>query len=224
MFSLHRQAGNGCGTIQWSPLFSAFLRLPLLPPVMPTENDPPEEIRWLRATAAGDEGAFRQLYRRFAPTLYGMVYRITRDEVEAQDVLQEGFLYIWRRAGEFDERLSSPFAWCVMILRHKAIDRLRSRQRFHRLRERAGEETLATGEELDTRSAEAPALHDQREQVRAALGTVPEDHRRLLEMAFFEGLTHEQIAQKTAVPLGTVKTQIRRSLLRLRDSLRRRLE
>ncbi len=221
MFLLHRQAATGCATIQWHALLPALLTTLL--PIMPTETDQQEEIQLLRQTAAGDERAFRQLYGRFSSTLYSVVYRITRDDTEAQDVLQEGFLYVWRRAAEFDETRSSPFAWCVMILRHKAIDRLRSRQRFHRLRERAGEEALATGEEMDLRSADAPALRDQREQVREVLRTVPEDQRRLLELAFFEGLTHEQIAQRTAAPLGTVKTQIRRSLLRMRDSLKKRL-
>ena len=224
MISATMQAQNNCATI---PLHGQsvvhLLPLSLLLPSMSTEEDRNEEIRLMRQTAAGDEVAFRQLYRRFSSTLYGLVYRITHDDSEAQDVLQEGFLYVWRRAADFDERLSSPFAWCVMILRHKAIDRLRSRQRFQRMRERAGEHQLVTEAEMDTHSADVPEMREQREVVRAALRTVPDEQRKLLELAFFEGLTHEQIAQRTAAPLGTVKTQIRRTLMRLRDPLRRQL-
>jgi RNA polymerase sigma-70 factor (ECF subfamily) len=224
MFLTTMQAPRGCVTI---PLHGRaivhLLPLSLLLPSMSTEEDRNEEIRLMRQTAAGDEVAFRQLYGRFSATLYGLVHRITHDDSEAQDVLQEGFLYVWRRAADFDERLSSPFAWCVMILRHKAIDRLRSRQRFQRMRERAGEHQLVAEAEMDTRSADVPEMREQREAVRAALRTVPDEQRKLLELAFFEGLTHEQIAQRTAAPLGTVKTQIRRTLLRLREPLRRQL-
>ena len=173
----------------------------------------------LARTAAGDESAFAALYDRFAPGLFSMTVKMIHDEKEAEDVLQEGFAQIWRRAATYDPARSSPFTWAVMILRNKTIDRLRVRQRRERTVEKATVE-FAHFPEADEVSAGEAERHDEGAHVRAALAQIPEEQRQAVELAFFGGLTHEQIAEKLATPLGTIKARIRRGLLKLRDALK----
>lgn len=170
----------------------------------------------LKRVAANDEHAFATLYERFAPALYGMAFRIMNDAGEAEEVLQEGFTYIWRRASSFDPSRSSAFAWAVMIVRNKAIDKLRVRQRTERLRERAISGTDFPSA-TDVQSAHLPVLRERSELVHSALEQIAPDQRQALELAFFGGLTHAQIAEHLEAPLGTVKARIRRGLLKMRD-------
>jgi RNA polymerase sigma-70 factor (ECF subfamily) len=112
----------------------------------------------IKLAGTGDEAAFRILYSRLAtPTLYGMAVRMTNDAKEAEDVLQEGFTYIWRKASSFDSSRSSAYAWAVMIVRNKAIDRLRSRQRNERLQEKVTSQAGFFAEQDDF-SALEPSL------------------------------------------------------------------
>ena len=178
-------------------------------------------IALLARVAAGEEEAFRELYQRFAPGLFGLAKRMLNDAREAEDVLQEGFTYIWRKAAQYDPERSSPFAWAVMIVRHKAIDKLRLRQRFEKIEERATAEWEAA--EPSDESAQEPALNDRRRHLQAALQRIPEEQRQAVEMAFFFGLTHEEIARRLEAPLGTVKARIRRGLLRLRQYIKESL-
>jgi len=170
----------------------------------------------LKLAAEGDEAAFGILYTRLAPGLYGMAFRMMNDAKEAEDVLQEGFTYIWRKANNYDPARSTAYAWAVMI-RNKAIDRLRARQRGDRLREKV---TSGAGffAERDDSSAQVPLSRERNAEVRAALKQITPEQRQAVELAFFSGLTHEQIAEQLGAPLGTIKARIRRGLLRLRDS------
>jgi RNA polymerase sigma-70 factor (ECF subfamily) len=185
--------------------------------------DEPENqvnVELLGRVAQGDQRAFTTLYGRLAPALYGMALRMMNDPQEAEDVLQEGFTYLWRKADAFDPARSSAFAWAVLIVRHKAIDRLRLRQRDQRRRE-----TMAEASELeapiDERSAQEPAWRERSAQVRAALEQLAPEQRVALELAFFGGLTHEQVAQRLGAPLGTIKARIRRGLFKLREFMTR---
>lgn len=173
----------------------------------------------VKLAASGDEAAFSILYRRLAPALYGITFRMMNDAKEAEDVLQEGFTYIWRRANTYDPSRSSAYAWAVMIVRNKAIDKLRSRQRSERLREKMMSEAGFFGER-DNSSAQKPLSREQNAQVREALKQIAPEQRQAVELAFFSGLTHEQIAEQLGIPLGTIKARIRRGLLRLRDFFR----
>ena len=170
----------------------------------------------IKLAGTGDQAAFRILYSRLAPTLYGMAVRMTNDAKEAEDVLQEGFTYVWRKASSFDPSRSSAYAWAVMIVRNKAIDRLRSRQRNERLQEKLTSEAGFFAEQ-DEFSALEPLSRERHVQVREALRQIAPEQRQAVELAFFSGLTHEQIAEKLGIPLGTIKARIRRGLLRLRD-------
>src|ERR1700730_10104201 len=183
------------------------------------ESDSELEARLINRIAEGDDSSFDMLYERFSGPLYGMAYRMMNDTKEAEDVLQEAFTYIWRKAATYDPNRSSPFAWAVMITRNKAIDRLRVRQRLEKLREKVTSEE-AFYQNKDETSANEPTLRERGAIVRSALQEIPQEQRQALELAFFGGLTHEQIAEQLDTPLGTIKARIRRGLLRLRDCLK----
>lgn len=183
------------------------------------EADRQLDAKLLARVAAGDEVAFGALYDRFSPGLYSFILKMVHDEKEAEDILQEGFTHIWRRASTYDPERSSPFTWAVMILRNKAIDRLRVRMRQDRTVEKV---TVELGGVAETAEAAGGEVERREEgtRVRTALTQIPEDQKQALELAFFTGLTHEQIAQQLDTPLGTIKARIRRGLLKLRDFLK----
>jgi len=182
------------------------------------ESERQIDAQLLARVATGDEAAFGALYDRFSPGLFSFVLKMTRDEKEAEDVLQEGFTHIWRRAATYDPARSSPFTWAVMILRNKAIDRLRVRQRLERTVEKATVE-FSHFPEVDATAAGEPERRDEGARVRSALTQIPAEQKQAVELAFFSGLTHEQIADKLGAPLGTIKARIRRGLLKLREYL-----
>ena len=168
----------------------------------------------------GNEDAFATFYDRFAPGLFSLIYGILRDQKESEDVLQEAFVQMWKRIGTYDARRSSLFTWAVMISRHKAIDRLRSRQRQSRLNEAVTSETNAVPVSAPAdRADNALARSDERERVRTALARLNVAQREAIDLAFFAGLTQTQISERLGTPLGTVKARIRRGLLALREVL-----
>jgi RNA polymerase sigma-70 factor, ECF subfamily len=190
---------------------------------LPQTDEAAEErynVELLRRVAEGDQTAFAAFYDRLSPILYGVALRLMNDVGEAEDVLQDGFTYIWRRSRSYDPSRSSTFAWAVMIVRNKAIDRLRVRQRVERLQQSI---SLSEAEmpDLDDQSSVEPMLRERRTQVRAALAQVSPEQRQALEMSFFSGLSHDQIAAQLGAPLGTVKARIRRGLLHLRQIFQR---
>jgi RNA polymerase sigma-70 factor, ECF subfamily len=189
-------------------------RSPQTTPSGDTERQRAVEL--IERMAAGDEAALADFYQRFAPTLFGLAMKMLDDEKEAEDVLQDGFIYIWRKAAAYNPQLGSPFSWAVMIVRHKAIDRIRSRRRVERIVDRAMVEFSHLAE-TDERSADEPVFSEQGAIVRAALAHMPGEQRQALELAFFSGLTHEEIATHLSTPLGTIKSRIRRGLIRMRD-------
>ncbi len=170
----------------------------------------------IQRMGVGDQDALGEFYDRLSPTLFGLALRILRDEMGAQEVLQDAFLYIWNKASTYAPELSSPFSWAIMILRCKAIDHLRARQRMTRIVERATEEFPAD-RDVDSLSSEEPFFREQRGLMRAALTRLPAEQRESLNLAFFGGLTHEEIAHHLNLPIGTVKSRIRRGLHGLRD-------
>jgi RNA polymerase sigma-70 factor (ECF subfamily) len=170
----------------------------------------------LSRIAQGDEAAFARFYDQFAHGLYSLVYKILNDEKETEDVLQEGFTQIWKKAATYDGNRSSAFTWAVMIMRNKAIDHIRSRQRQSRVVEEAA---LEFSHNPDLQEDDGVFQNEKRTIVQAALNKIPQDQRQAIELAFFSGLTQMQIAEKLGEPLGTVKARIRRGLLKLRESL-----
>lgn len=183
------------------------------------KDDQQYELDLMKRVAEGSELAFASLYDRLSPFLYSMALRIMNDANEAEDVLQDGFVYIWRQAGAFDPSRGSVVSWAVLIVRNKAIDRLRVRRKGELLQERA---TSLSGlvSDRDDQSALEPLLRERRARLKSVLAELAPEQREALQLSFFSGLTHEEIATKIAAPLGTVKARIRRGLLRLRQLLK----
>ncbi|MEN3942627.1 sigma-70 family RNA polymerase sigma factor [Prosthecobacter sp. SYSU 5D2] len=167
----------------------------------------------------GDVRSFEKLYDRFSPRLFGLLRQMLEDEKEAEDVLQEGFLYLWDHASSYNPDRSRAFTWTVMIFRHKAIDRMRALGRRARVMESAACE-LAVLEPTAVTAGETVDMKERQKRVHTALNELPGEQRKLIEFAFLKGLTHHAIAESLNLPLGTVKTNIRRGLLRLRDLMK----
>lgn len=168
--------------------------------------------------AAGDRDAFSRFYDLLAPTAFGLIRRVLRDPEAAADVLQEVFWQVWREAPQYDPKRGSPEAWLVMRAKTRAIDRLRSIRRRDRTFVAPVDESVARSSE---EPAENPAVvAEDRSLIQTALAQLPEPQRRVIEMAFFEGLTQSEIAIRLREPLGTVKTRARLGLERLRGALR----
>jgi RNA polymerase sigma-70 factor (ECF subfamily) len=185
----------------------------------PPQAGRPDDVELAEKMKAGNEQAFATFYDRFAPGVFSMIYAILRDQKESEDVLQEAFLQMWKRTSTYDPGRSSLFTWAMMISRHKAIDRLRARQRQSRVIDSAVSE-VNEGLTIPEREADDPfARQDERERVRAALAQLGDAQREAINLAFFAGLTQTEISEKLGAPLGTVKARIRRGLLALRELL-----
>jgi RNA polymerase sigma-70 factor (ECF subfamily) len=171
----------------------------------------------LRAVAARDKEALRQLYTRHSAVLFALALKVLSDRPEAEDVLQEAFVQVWKTAGSFDEGRGKPIGWLIMLTRSRAIDRLRSRKTRTRVTESMAKDASQVGE-ARTPADEALATEAQR-TVRTALKSLPSEQRVAIELAYFGGLTQFEIAQQLSQPLGTVKTRIRNGMMRLREQL-----
>jgi RNA polymerase sigma-70 factor (ECF subfamily) len=174
-----------------------------------------EEAALLARIVDRDEAAVEALYARYSRPLYSLAYRVTGAERFAQDVVQEVFVAVWKDAGRFDPTRGSLSAWMFSLARHKAIDFVR---REANVRRHTADVDLEFHEADDDVDQEA-WLRLRRDKVRAAITELPEAQRQALELAFFAGLTHVEVAEQLGIPLGTAKTRIRTALLKLRDIL-----
>lgn len=169
----------------------------------------------LKAIARSDEGALGSLYDRYKQILFGLLVRILNSREEAEDVLQEVFIQVWRRASHYDERRGKPFTWLVTVARSRAIDRLRALASRNRLAEAATTDEWEKVSDADTDAFCA----ERSEIVKRALQQIPEEQRLTLRLAYFEGLSQSEIAKQLGTPLGTVKTRMRAGMLKLRELL-----
>jgi RNA polymerase sigma-70 factor, ECF subfamily len=179
---------------------------------------PDQDVELLRRIAAQDRAAFAEFYDRHAALMFSVASKILNQAAEAEDVLQETCVQIWEKAGNFDPKLGKASSWVATLARNKAIDRIRASQRRSRLAEEAGAEFAITHEAGDTANE---AIHggDKARLIQSAITGLPAEQRRAIELAFFSGLTQDEISKKLNEPLGTVKARIRRGLLKLRDQL-----
>ena len=173
-------------------------------------------IEALVATGAEDRGAFRTLYRLTSAKLFGVCLRICGDRQAAEDVLSEVYLIIWKRAGAFEPGRASPISWLSTIARNRAIDWRRS----------SGRQPPASVDEIADLPDDSPSsvdrlLKDERDaQLHHCLDELDGQQRDAIRTAFFDGLTYAEIAERRAVPLGTMKSWVRRGLIKLKDCLR----
>ncbi len=175
------------------------------------------EAELMRQVAAGEIGGLETLYDRYHSMAYALALRITTETGLAEDVVQDSFLGVWRNASRYAEDKGSVRGWLLAIVRHRAIDAMR--------RQRA---SVAIGEEADEAVPAALTLPDiwpevaghlDAEQIRRAMTALPPAQRDVIELAYFDGLTQREIAERTHAPLGTVKSRIRLGLASLRDQL-----
>jgi RNA polymerase sigma-70 factor (ECF subfamily) len=164
----------------------------------------------IAAIRSGDASAMAVLYDRYSSLVYSVALRILGDSGLSEDVLQDVFMQLWRRPETFDSSRGSLGPWLAVIARNRAIDALRKR----RPENDVSDVIISVEPDLAGEAERSRAM----EKVRGALGTMPNAQRSALEMAFFEGLTHTEIAAKTGEPLGTIKTRIRAGLLALRKA------
>jgi RNA polymerase sigma-70 factor, ECF subfamily len=151
--------------------------------------------------AKGDERAFAELYDELAPTVYGIVRRVVRDPAQSEEITREVFVELWRHAARFDPARGAVRSWAVTIAHRRAVDRVRSEP---------------SRRDRHLRASAAPAIDSvDRDRARRALTKLSEPQRQVLELAFFDGLTPDEVAQQLGVGLGTVKTRIRDGLIRL---------
>jgi RNA polymerase sigma-70 factor (ECF subfamily) len=170
-------------------------------------------VTLINEMARGQLAALEQFYDHYVQLVYNLVVRIVRNRADADEVVQEVFLQTWREASRYDPSRGTPEAWVVMLARSRAIDALRSaRRRGERV------ETRLTRDIADPTPADASQLANRRSMT-GALGELATAQRELLELAYYEGLTQTEIAARTGLPLGTVKTRIRSGLERLRQAL-----
>jgi len=174
-------------------------------------NATTSDLALVTAIRSGDQSAMAALYDRYSSIVYSVALRVLQNTGAAEDVLQDIFMQLWRNPGAFDASRGRMAAWLAVVARHRAIDALR------RCRPENDIEDVVVAVEHDLASdADRSRTMDK---VRGALQTMPAPQRSALEMAYFEGLTHSEIAEKTGEPLGTIKTRIRTGLLSLRRAL-----
>lgn len=181
------------------------------------------DAQLLRRAGQGEQSALGELYDRWVRPLHALACNILRDPAEAEDVLHDVFVTLWQKSSGFDAARGNAFAWAATLTRNRAIDRLRSRARRAELLDRAAPADLGYDEASTgaggTDSAGHLWLKEKASAVRLALAGLPGDQRDALQLAYFGGLTQQEIAEKLSQPLGTVKARIRRGLLKLRDTL-----
>jgi RNA polymerase sigma-70 factor (ECF subfamily) len=168
----------------------------------------------LEKTAGRDAGAFRALYDAAAPRLYGLALRITRRRDTAEEAVQDVFMKLWSGSARFDAGRGSPLGWLAIMTRNRALDIISRDGRTTDLPAELADRPDPSENALDllTRSEEADRL-------RSCLEGLPQPQRVAITAAFFDGLTHEELAEKLASPLGTVKSWVRRGLMRLKGCL-----
>lgn len=180
-------------------------------PLSRSHDSGAEDARLLSAIQSGSQDAMASFFDRYSGLLYSVAMRVLNDSGEAEDVMQEVLIQVWQDPGKFVEGRGSLGGWLVVVTRNRAIDRLRRRRPSDPVELFA----LPSATNLDRESERELLL----EKIRGVMGRLPAEQRKSVELAFFDGLSHSEIAEKTGDPLGTVKTRIRLALIAIRKEL-----
>lgn len=170
-------------------------------------------VIWLDRSASGDITAFRSLYDATSAKLFGVILRILHERGEAEDVLQEVYATVWRKAAEFDASRASPITWMATIARNRAIDRLRARRPTSSIDDAAEIRDERPGAD------DVMTASDESRRLNAALDNLDPRHAAVIRSTYFEGLTYEALANREGVPVGTLKSWVRRGLIRMKGEL-----
>lgn len=174
----------------------------------------------LRRSACGDEDAFARLYDETASRVFGLVQRIVRDPAQSEEVTQEVFLQVWRTASRYEESRGSALSWLMTLAHRRAVDRVRAGEATGRQDTSYHQESrLGSHPDGHDTTAEAAETSIEADRVRAAMAQLTDAQREALELAYFGGYTHTEVAALLDLPLGTAKTRIRDGLIRLRDAM-----
>lgn len=165
-----------------------------------------------------DSKALAQLYDRYASLVHGLVLRIVQSPHDAEEVTQDVFLNAWQRSAQFDAERGNLAAWLLVLARSRAIDRLRARRSRERNTEAAAQAAAFVPASIPDPAASVLDA-ERRARIERALASLTEAQRQAVQIAFFEGLSHTEVAERLNTPLGTIKTRIRQGMLRLRDAL-----
>lgn len=178
---------------------------------------PDHDATLMEKVMSGDESAFALVYDRYSPMLFGMLMRILQDSQAAEEVLQDIFLQLWRKPEQFDPSRGSLPAWLTVIGRNRAISKLRGRPRQEVLEQTEGlyANTLASSQNIESEASRTQLV----DTVKLAMSRLPEEQRQVIELAYFEGMTQTEIAERTGSPLGTVKTRVRTGMQSLKQLL-----
>ncbi|NEP15830.1 MAG: sigma-70 family RNA polymerase sigma factor [Leptolyngbya sp. SIO4C1] len=175
-----------------------------------------DETLLIHRVVQRDQTALGQLYDRYARMLYALAFKILSSVEEAEETVLDVFAQVWRDAHRYDASRSRVDSWLFLITRSRALDRLRKRQRQSKTVEAA---TVAVQTAADILPEEALLITERREQVTTAMAQLPSEQRQVIELAYFQGLSQSEIAQRSQLKLGTVKTRIRLGLKKLRGLL-----
>lgn len=176
------------------------------------ETSTMDDLALLSEIRSGSQAAMTTFFDRYSRMVYSVAMRVLSDSSEAEDVMQETFIRVWQNPGAFTAGRGSLGGWLLVVARNRAIDKLRRRKPT----DPTDMFTLPSSINLAKESERVILL----ERVRNVMAALPEEQRKALEMAFFEGRTHSEIAEKTAEPLGTIKTRIRLALIAIRKELK----
>lgn len=180
----------------------------------------PADLELVERIRQGDQGGLDLLYKRYSGPVYSLVWKVLQNSEEAEDVALDVFWQVWRQAGRYDPSRGAPPAWIFTLARSRAIDRLRARKRREDRNVSIDDPDLNI-DPLDDKATpdDVVSFRQNRDAVRAAMSKLSAVQREAVELAFLQGMTHVEIAEKLGQPLGTVKTRIRQGLIRLRKHL-----
>lgn len=171
----------------------------------------------IQRAARGDQQGLAELYDQSSRLVYAVIYRITGNPADAEEITLDVYTQVWRRAQEYSPERGSPSAWLTMMARSRALDRVRSKssRSQHESSLDPAFDAVSSGQSAE----ESAILTESRQRIRAAMGQLSAEQREAIELSFFSGLTHTELAERLGQPLGTVKTRIRLGMMRLRTAL-----
>lgn len=176
----------------------------------------------IKRVADGDQSALTELYDSTSRLVFGLVLRVVGDRATAEEVVLDVYTQVWRQAGNYDTQRGAPLAWIMTIARTRGIDRLRSGK--HEFQNKEPLESIGEARSVTASPEENTVISERRVMVRSALNSLSAEQREVIELAYYSGLSHSEIALKLNQPLGTVKTRTRLGMMKLRDTLRPVLE